>query len=45
MYESIAKGKKWGKKMSGNYDHFNALRGEGPGSPTPNGKKHLKFPF
>ena len=31
------KRKKWGKKMSGNYDH--------QGGPTPNGENHLKFPF
>ena len=38
MLDSIAKEKKWGKKMSGNF----AIKG---GGRTPNGKYHLKFPF
>ena len=38
MQDSIAKEKKWGKKMSGNF----AIKG---GGQTPNGKCHLKFPF
>ena len=40
MQDSIAKEKKWGKKMSGNF----AIKGGGGGR-TPNGKCHLKFPF
>ena len=39
MQDSIAKETKWGKKMSGNYDH------QGGGGPTPNGENHLTFPF
>ena len=38
MQDSIAKEKKWGKKMSGN------LWGE-LGGPTLDGKCHFKFPF
>ena len=41
MQDSIAKEKKWGKKMSGNF----AIKGGGGGGRTPNGKCHLKFPF
>ena len=37
MQDSIAKEKKWGKKMSGNYDHWGGL--------TPNEANYLKFPF
>ena len=40
MQDSIAKEKKWDKKMSGNF----ANKGGGGGS-TPNGKCHHKFPF
>ena len=39
MQDSVAKEKKWGKKMSGNF----AIKGGG--GRTPNGKCHLKFPF
>ena len=39
MSDSIAKEKKWGKKMSGILCH------EFGGGPTPNGKCHFKFPF
>ena len=35
MQDSIAKEKKWGKKMSGNYDH----------QAGPHGENRLKFPF
>ena len=41
MQDSIAKEKKWGEKMSGNF----AIKGGGGGGRTPNGKCHLKFPF
>ena len=34
MQDSVAKEKKWGQKMSGNYDHWG-----GGGGPTPNGEK------
>ena len=37
MQDSIAKEKKWGKKISGNYDH------KGGGRSTPNGGNNLKF--
>ena len=39
MQDSVAKEKKWGEKMSGNF----AIKGGG--GRTPNGKCHLKFPF
>ena len=37
------KRKKWGKKMSGNYDHKGG--GGGGGGVDANGENHLKFPF
>ena len=41
MQDSVAKEKKGGEKMSGNF----AIKGGGGGGRTPNGKCHLKFPF
>ena len=37
MQDSIAKEKKWGRKMS--------IKKGGGGGPTPNGKIHFKFLF